>query len=461
MTLATCLYNISVAYAAPNPNVPLAVSAITISLLGTRQSISGSPGVFPTTASSFSPSSEVTSVQSDQTIYSIDNGGTNPAASLKHSYVALGDSFSAGIGAGNFLQSCNWLCTDGSFPYQFRNDTHVFASHANLTFLALSGASTNMVWDGQVNIGSRLPTGADLYSLTVGGNDVNFAGILWNCVYNFTPYFASRNCQKLLNAVEPLVTPGSNFDIMLHRILSKLVEASDQRRYPSNQIAMLPYVQYYGNQTSGLFNGCHLSQSLRHQLNAAVDTVNTAIARIVHSHPPIIMVSAAALGERFDGHRFCDSGRPYIQSAIQNFVSPIEWKRYLLTGNFTSPVLSRLNKQFNNESDPYTEIPDPSHKTENYWINPGFFHPNFEGYREYSRALASAIKSTTALRLHDDGGVEDWCQSQPPCCRICQISMAESLFGMVYQKIEHFYTFIHTFIEHISKALKGTSACLP
>jgi lysophospholipase L1-like esterase len=91
-------------------------------------------------------------------------------------YVALGDSYSAGLGAGAY-DPASGDCSRSANAYPAR----WAASNAPATFafVACSGAATGDVRAEQL---PALTTGTDLVTITVGGNDVGFAPVLTACI---------------------------------------------------------------------------------------------------------------------------------------------------------------------------------------------------------------------------------------------------------------------------------------
>jgi len=87
-------------------------------------------------------------------------------------YVALGDSYSSGVGAPGTSGSC--LRSANGYPGQWAaaNNPKTFQN------VACSGATTTDVLNNQV---SALDSGTDLVTITIGGNDVGFADVLTTC----------------------------------------------------------------------------------------------------------------------------------------------------------------------------------------------------------------------------------------------------------------------------------------
>jgi len=87
-------------------------------------------------------------------------------------YVALGDSYSSGVGAPGQSGSC--LRSANGYPGQWA------AANKPKTFqnVACSGATTTDVLNNQV---SSLSSGTDLVTITIGGNDVGFVDVVMTC----------------------------------------------------------------------------------------------------------------------------------------------------------------------------------------------------------------------------------------------------------------------------------------
>src|SRR5690606_10858605 len=88
-------------------------------------------------------------------------------------YVAMGDSYSSGTGAGDYQ---DLLCTrsDNAYPAQWA-DAHAPESFA---FVACGGATIPDVLANQL---SALDENTTLVSLSIGGNDAGFARLMLTC----------------------------------------------------------------------------------------------------------------------------------------------------------------------------------------------------------------------------------------------------------------------------------------
>src|SRR3954467_8184757 len=94
------------------------------------------------------------------------------AAASSVDYVALGDSSSSGVGAPGQVGLC--LRSPNGYPGQWvsRNSPKSF------TNLTCSGAETSDVRSSQA---PSIPSGTDLISITIGGNDAGFASTVLSC----------------------------------------------------------------------------------------------------------------------------------------------------------------------------------------------------------------------------------------------------------------------------------------
>ncbi|OBT40677.1 hypothetical protein VE00_08681 [Pseudogymnoascus sp. WSF 3629] len=101
---------------------------------------------------------------------------------------AIGDSYSAGIGAGNRLGSIfdaftggtDWACSryDRSYPKIISNDPRL--GSPNFQFVSCSGAVAKEVVEKQIPL---LDNNQDAILLSVGGNDVDLVKLLNQCIY--------------------------------------------------------------------------------------------------------------------------------------------------------------------------------------------------------------------------------------------------------------------------------------
>jgi lysophospholipase L1-like esterase len=129
---------------------------------------------------------------------------------LPRNYAAIGDSFSAGLGSGAFLNNSRdgrdieCIRQDGSYPSQLLKIIPFTKHDSNFEFTACSGDKLDDI-DGQVTKLTALPTRFDLITLTIGGNDFGFGDIARACVYptlaaNFSSQQAQVVCDTAFDA---------------------------------------------------------------------------------------------------------------------------------------------------------------------------------------------------------------------------------------------------------------------
>ena len=96
------------------------------------------------------------------------------AAAAGASYVALGDSYSSGVGTNSYTLASGCKRSVYAFPYLYTQQ-HPGTS---LSFVACSGAKTSDVLTTQM---TAVTTATTLVTMTVGGNDIGFANLIYQC----------------------------------------------------------------------------------------------------------------------------------------------------------------------------------------------------------------------------------------------------------------------------------------
>jgi lysophospholipase L1-like esterase len=107
----------------------------------------------------------------------ITGTGTPAQAASPVRYVALGDSYSSGVGAGDESGSCD------QSPHAYGPLWASASSPASFMFAACSGATTGTVISSQL---SYLSASTTLVSITIGGNDAGFSSIMETCILEST-----------------------------------------------------------------------------------------------------------------------------------------------------------------------------------------------------------------------------------------------------------------------------------
>jgi lysophospholipase L1-like esterase len=218
-----------------------------------------------------------------------------PRAAAK-GYVALGDSYSAGVGAGNYLGSSgDCLRSRRAFPALWA------AAHApsSFSFTACNGARTSDVMRSQLG---PLNTRTGLVSVTAGGSDTGFSSVMKTCVL--------RGNSACLSAVTRART---YMDKTLPHNLDRLYTAI-RRKAPAAHVVVMGYPHLYK-----LHGACRagLPDTARSALDKAVDQLNTVTAKRAADHG----FTFADVRSAFRGHEICSTS-PWMRSI--NFLAVVE-----------------------------------------------------------------------------------------------------------------------------------------
>jgi lysophospholipase L1-like esterase len=215
-----------------------------------------------------------------------------PAAEAASSvnYVALGDSYSSGLGAGSYISSSG-SCdrSNNAYPEQWAG------AHAPASFVsvACAGATTSDVISSQV---SALSASTTLVSLTIGGNDAGFSSTMETCVLHST-----STCVNAVSADETYIANQlpARLDSALQAIRSHA---------PSAKIVLLGYPELYDLSKSSTCIG--LSTTDRTALNGAADQLDSAMG----SAAARSSATFADVRSRFSGHEICDGSSSWLNS---------------------------------------------------------------------------------------------------------------------------------------------------
>jgi lysophospholipase L1-like esterase len=193
-------------------------------------------------------------------------------------YVALGDSYSSGVGAGSETGSCDQ--SPNAYPALWAAAN----SPASFTFAACSGATTTGVIDSQL---SSLSSSTTLVSVTAGGNDVGFSSIMETCVLEST-----SACESAVSAAEEYANttlPGK-----LGTMLADIRSAA-----PNAKIIVLGYPDFYDLSVPiclGLSSADHAA------LDNGINDLDGVIQVAAENNDDTF----ADVRPQFSGHELCD-----------------------------------------------------------------------------------------------------------------------------------------------------------
>jgi lysophospholipase L1-like esterase len=202
-------------------------------------------------------------------------------------YVALGDSYSAGVGAGSYVASgTGCMRSSLAFPALWA------AKHAtSFSFTACNGAGTSEVMAQQLG---PLSARTDLVSISVGGSDSGYARVMATCVLPGTT-----------TCMSSIARAHSFMDETLPAGLDRLYSAI-RSKAPAARVVVLGYPHFYE-----LHGTCRrgLHDTERAALNEAVDHLNSVIAKRAADHG----FTFADVRTAFTGHEICSSS-PWLRS---------------------------------------------------------------------------------------------------------------------------------------------------
>lgn len=203
-------------------------------------------------------------------------------------YVALGDSYSAGLGAGNDYSGGSCDRSPAAFP------TLWGAAHPSVAQLtvACAGATSAGVIESQVG---SMPRATTLVSITVGGNDVGFSTIMTACALHGT-----AACVDAVNSAEQVA--NGSLPARLDATYDAITAAA-----PNARVVVLGYPLFY---QLHVWFCIGLSQTSRAKIDEGIGVVDEAIATAARRHGFIF----ADVRSAFAGHQLC-SGSKWIHAA--------------------------------------------------------------------------------------------------------------------------------------------------
>ena len=208
--------------------------------------------------------------------------GIPAAQAATVNYVALGDSYSSGVGSGSYTSSSG-SCLRSTLAYsQLWANAHAPSSYVSV---ACSGAKTTDVTANQLG---ALSSSTTLVSITIGGNDVNFAGVMEDCVL-----YSTSTCVSEVNAAEQTAQtqlPGW-LDTTYNAIRSHA---------PNAKVVVLDYPRFYHD----LWYCVGLSSTDRNKINEGADVLDGVIQAAASRHGFVFADVRSAFA---NGHEICDS----------------------------------------------------------------------------------------------------------------------------------------------------------
>ena len=202
------------------------------------------------------------------------------AAAAAASYVALGDSYSSGVGTGSYALDGTCKRSVYAYPYLYAQ-AHPGTS---LAFVACSGAKTSDL------LATQLPavTGSTtLVTMTIGGNDIGFASLIYRCTLS--------DCSAALDSAR------ANLETTLGAALDRVYTAVKSRAAFGAKILILGYPRVFSS--SGCLGTFGISSTERAKANALAD----ALDQVTAAHAAADGATYTSAIGAFTGHAVCSS----------------------------------------------------------------------------------------------------------------------------------------------------------
>jgi hypothetical protein len=216
---------------------------------------------------------------------------TVPSSAATGKYVALGDSYSSGLGAGSYTSSSG-SCKRSSNAYaQLWANSHAPSA---FTFVACSGAQTADIVNSQA---ASVTSDTALVTVSIGGNDAGFTDVMITCNTSSDSTCVSRNndAQNFARTTLP-----ARLDSAYNAIRS---------RAPSATVIVVGYPHLYRIGGSCILG---LSDTKRAAINQSADVLAQVVSARAAAHGFRFLDGRSA----FAGHEIC-AARPFWLHSIE------------------------------------------------------------------------------------------------------------------------------------------------
>ena len=239
-----------------------------------------------------------------------------PAQAAPPSYVALGDSYSSGVGTRSYLNDGS-SCQRSVYAYP---SLIAAAKGYALNFRACSGATVADVTNSQL---SALSAANAYVTISVGGNDAGFASVLTTCAQ---PSWLS-NCTGAVDGAQRYIAstlPGS----------LRTLYASIRAKAPNAKVVVVGYPRIFNGTDCNLLTWFSGSEMTR--LNQTADQLDSTIAAAAASAGFGFVNPVPA----FVGHAVCDR---------------TEW-----INGLSSPITESFHPNRSGQASGYTQLVSPA-----------------------------------------------------------------------------------------------------
>ncbi|MFY1624177.1 SGNH/GDSL hydrolase family protein [Micromonospora sp. WMMD723] len=203
-------------------------------------------------------------------------------------YVALGDSYASGVGAGSYTSESG-SCQRSTNAYPALYNTNI--KPASYKSVACSGATTTDVVNNQL---SALTSTTTLVSVTIGGNDVGFTTIMSTCVLQ-----GETQCVAAVQAAENKAR--AELPAKLATVYNGI-----KSRAPSARVVVVGYPVFY--QLGTVCVG--LSANSRAKINEGINLIDD-ITRTAATSAGFTFADVRSI---FVGHQLCSYGEKWLHA---------------------------------------------------------------------------------------------------------------------------------------------------
>jgi lysophospholipase L1-like esterase len=199
-------------------------------------------------------------------------------------YAALGDSYSSGVGTGSYTLDSACKRSVYAYPYLWAQKH----PGTTLSFVACSGAKTSDLLSTQMQAVTSATT---LVTMTVGGNDIGFANLIYQCTLS--------DCSAALDNTR------ANLETTLGPALDQVYTTVKSHAADGAKIIVLGYPRVFSGATC--LGTLGISSTEETKANALADALDQVIAKHAAADGVTYQSAIAA----FTGHAVC-SWTPWL-----------------------------------------------------------------------------------------------------------------------------------------------------
>nr|MDT0660269.1 SGNH/GDSL hydrolase family protein [Micromonospora sp. DSM 115978] len=208
-----------------------------------------------------------------------------PHPALSSVYVALGDSYSSGVGAPPYMDT-DCRRSKQSYPVLFEQASGFYS----FDFVACSGATTQDVLAKQVP--AVLP-GTQVVTITVGGDNLGFTAKLETCIFD-----SEESCRKAVD--EATAYAKEKLPALLKQVYGQVIAQAGRIR-----LLVLGYPQLFSTVPEFCAESL-MGRERREWINGVAQVLNKVI-----QDATVGLATFVPVDDLFEGHRVCDSD-PWI-----------------------------------------------------------------------------------------------------------------------------------------------------